>query len=259
MAKQKEEPTDLAPPDDDDLGFPDFVKMSDRPEGAEDMSPQDARVPRLSLAQSGSPQVDESDPQYIPGLKPGQVFNDLTGEMYGTAATPKENGSPIDVIFIRRDKPRHVEFAEDRSVIDPFVPPNDPRTQFTTEKGKRIPPIATKFYDYVVLMLPDLQPMAISFKGSGLKEAEKLNGLMITKAKGAEKYAPIYAYKYQLIPTFQENDKGKWYGFVIKRNGKVREQDLYTKAEAAFNIFKVKAVDFDQAPPREPGSDDDQM
>lgn len=254
----KKETTELAPPAPTDMAIPDWVKMGDRPEGAENISPRDARVPRLSLAQSGSPQVDESDPQYVPGLKAGQVFNDLTGEMYGTAATPKENGSPIDVVFIRADKPRHVEFAEDRSVIDPFVPPNDPRTQFTTEKGKRIPPVATKFYDYVVLLLPDLQPMAISFKGSGLKEAERLNGRMLMKPKGSDKYPPIYLFKYQLIPTFQENDKGKWYGFVIKVNGMV-DQNTYAKAEAAFNIFKLKAVDFDQTPTREPGDDDPNM
>ena len=213
--------------------IPDFIQKGDR-EGADQIAAEDARIPRLVLAQAQTPQAMRGDPVYIDGLAAGMAFNDLTNVVYGEA--------PLEVIVVRADKPRWVEFGDDRSVIDPSVPPGDLRTQFTTdpETKKRIPPKATMFYDYVVLLGPQMEPLALSFKGSAIKlSARPLNGLIKMKP------VPIYACKYRFTPRFMKNDEGTWYVFNVAQIGVLKNQETFQKAKEQFNIFKLKDVSFD--------------
>jgi hypothetical protein len=159
---------------------------------------EDLQMPRLLLAQAMSPQVEESDPLHIEDLKVGQFFNSMTGEIYGKG--------PLEFVVIRADKPRHIEFIprnEGGGIKDYNVPANDPRTQFTTdEDGKRIKPVATKFYDFVILLLPTLEPVALSLKSTQLKVARQLNTLMKLRK------APVFAGKYMLVSVPQKFAKG---------------------------------------------------
>lgn len=53
-------------------------------EGFENTEQSDIKLPRLSLCQDTSDEGKERDGKYIKGLKPGQFFNTLTKEIYGT-------------------------------------------------------------------------------------------------------------------------------------------------------------------------------
>lgn len=217
--------------------IPDFIEKGNR-EGADQIAVEDARIPRLVLAQAQTPQAMRGDAAYIEGLQAGMAFNDLTNVIYGEI--------PLDVIVVRADKPRWVEFDEDdRSVIDPSVPPGDPRTLFTTdEKGKRVRPKATMFYDYVVLLGAQLEPLALSFKSSAIKySARPLNGLIKMKP------VPIYACKYRLTPRLMKNDEGTWYVFIPTQIGVLKNKETHDKAKAHFQNFRTKDVAFDQAHP----------
>jgi hypothetical protein len=220
--------------------IPGFMQRTEVPLGAEHITNEDARIPRLSLAQGLSHQMTPEDPLYIDGLKLGHAFNDLTEEIYG-------NGK-IQALIVRADPPRWVEFDEDRSVIDPRVPAGDPRTEFTTDEktGERLPPRATKFYDYVILMAPNWDPIALSFSKSGIKSAMRLNGLIRTKPT-----VPVYGCYYEFTPAFQKNDQGTWYIFTVRQAGYVRDEAIYKRAESAFKLFKTKEVEFE----RQPGDD----
>lgn len=48
----------------------------------EHLSQEELELPFLKLAQKGSGQVDADKPEYIDGLKPGQFFNTVSGEVY---------------------------------------------------------------------------------------------------------------------------------------------------------------------------------
>jgi hypothetical protein len=219
--------------------IPSYITKGDT-RGTEHITKDDARIPRLVLAQAMSPQLSEAESNYIDGLKFGDAFNDLTGENYGK--------DPLPVVVVRADKPRYVEFAPREmggGIVDGNVPSTDPRTQFTTdEKGQRQKPIATKFYDYVVLVGPDLQPMAMSLKGSGLFAAKTLNGLMRMKP------VPIFACRYTLTPVAQSAEIGKWYTWAVKQAGFVDEA-TYLAAEKAFEAWREKEVSYETAPAHE--------
>jgi len=200
--------------------------------GTENISPEHCKIPRLSIAQPGSPQLIKNDPQYIPGLANGDAFNNLTGEIFGDG--------PIEVIVIRADTPRWMEFDEDRKLIDREVKAGDPRTLWTSDpvSRKRIPPIATQFFDYIVLKLPKLEPMALSFKSTGIDTATTLNGLIKSKK------VPIFSIRYQLTPKGFSNDQGNWTNFIVKQLGWT-SPEMYKRADQAFADFKKTEVEFE--------------
>lgn len=209
-------------------------------QGTEDMTRDDLQLPRLALAQGLSPQMISSKPEYLEDLKLGQAFNDLTNKIYG-------NG-PWDVAVIRRDPPRHVQFRpreEGGGVIDPNVPPNDPRCQFGP-KGEK--PVATKFYDYVLVFLDTREMIALSFKSTGIKIAKKFNTLI--KLRGP---IPLFMGKYTFRTVLVDGPKGSYTQLQITNNGYVTDNELLSFLAAQFDAVKDKPVAFD----REPGEDDD--
>jgi hypothetical protein len=158
------------------LAVPDWLEKGDN-RGKDNVAREDVQMPRLGLAQKQSPQLESTDPKFIPELREGMFFNDLTGEVYSSG--------PLYFCVIRRDPPRGIEFAPIDSgggVIDPDVPLNDPRMQFTTdENGKRVKPVATKYYDYIIMLIKqdgEMEPIALSLKSSGIKVAKQLNGFI---------------------------------------------------------------------------------
>jgi len=249
MASEKKDA--LAKTEETALTVPEFVKTG-KASGTEHMTQEDFQVPRLLIAHAQSPQVTKGDPAKIEGLEVGQAFNDLTSEILGE--------DPIDVIFVRADPPRWVEFDPDdrKVVLDRNVPHGDPRTLWTTNKdGEAVKPAATKFYDYVVLTLPDLEPMALSYKSTGLNIARKLNGVLRSRYKtpgtaGPGVSIPIFARRFRLVPSQFKNDQGAWYLFVVQSAGIVQDAETYGIAEQAFDAVKLKTINF----AREPGTDD---
>ena len=58
--------------------------------GSEGVESNDISLPRIDVIQDLSPQHKESKPEYIPGAKPGMLFNTLTNELYpeGVSVVP---------------------------------------------------------------------------------------------------------------------------------------------------------------------------
>jgi len=221
---------------------PSFVQQSI--EGTEKITKDDIQMPRLALCQAMSPELVEGGPRFIEGLKTGMFFNSLTGQIYGKG--------PLKFAVVRCDPPRHVEFTEDgKSIVDYNVPANDPRTLFTTDaQGKSKPPIATKFYDYVVMLLDvdrNFELIALSLKSTNIKVAKKLNGLIKTRQ------APLYAGAYTLESamttagghTFAicviECDAGNPEG--LTHEGWIANEPLYKRLKQAYDALKDAKVD----------------
>lgn len=56
---------------------------TEKPEGFEEVGAGDVKVPRLAVAQALTPQLEESNANYIEGLKKGDFYNTVTGENFG--------------------------------------------------------------------------------------------------------------------------------------------------------------------------------
>lgn len=216
MADEPTVPAVPPPPQSSALARPSFIPPGS--EGTEHMSKDDFQIPRLGLAQALSKEVQDGDAKFIDGLRVGMFFNNLTGKIFEPAK------GPLYFTILRADPPRYIQFrprSEGGGVVDMNVPANDPRTRFTRDAdGKSVPPIATKFYDYVVFMLtPEGRPLnpedemdnviGLSLKGSGIKTARTLNGLM--------KYrnAPMYSGKYEVSSAKATGPKGEYFVYNI--------------------------------------------
>lgn len=196
----KTQPQALAP-------APDYIKKGR--DGLEDIGKQDVLIPRLALAQALSPQVTVGDPNLIEGLKVGDMFNSMTGTIYGRE---------VRVQILRKDRPRAMEFYpqdDGGGVKDPDVPLNDPRLKWG-EDGEK--PQATLFRDYIAVLLPSREIIALSFKSSGIKVAKALNGLIVMRNR------PIYAGAYTITTGVELKPKPHQV-YLVQNAGWVSEED----------------------------------
>lgn len=214
MDTPKAEETALQPRTGDDqialltqLG--DLVPVAERPAdldpndrtGTEGITADEIRLPRLAIAQGLSPQMIPTEASFIKGLSLGDLFNDVTNQIYS---------QPLIVVPIMRSVVR-IEFdPNDKKVpLDMNVPAGDPRLEWTskTPGGKKDqPPRATEFFEFVCLLL----------------EKNKLPELIMVSIKATNKYqrkaavdwntyiamrnAPIFHGMYAIASKFE---KGK--------------------------------------------------
>jgi hypothetical protein len=223
------------------LARPDFVAPST--EGTEHITSDEMQLPRITVAQQMSHELNPAHASFIDGLKVQDMFNTLSHKVYGKG--------PLHFIVLRADPPRFMEFFPrdmGGGVKDYNVPANDPRTQFTrNEQGSSVPPVATKFYDFIVMLHPSQELAALSFKGMMLKAGRKLNGLMKMRN------APIYAGLYKLDTAMETNKKGVYAVMTVDNAGWVPDQETYKNVEAASRSLQGKAVVID----REPGMEEE--
>lgn len=208
--------------------MPDFIERSQET-GAEHLTRDDIQMPRLALAQQMSPELVPGDAKFIDGLMFGTMFNNLTQQIYGTS---------VEFCVLRADAPRYIQFADDnKTILDMDVPANDPRTQFGPNGAK---PAAMKFYNFVIMLLPSRELVALSLKSTGIKTAKQLNGLIA--ARGNVK---IFAGKYLLGTSTQQNTKGRFAIFTLKNAGWLPDKDTYDYAEQAFHGLRDKVIVID--------------
>lgn len=208
---------------------PDWIEDSSA--GTEHITRADIKIPRLCIAQANSPQVEEDGEKLILGLKVGDMFNDLTEEIYGRES--------MEFIIIRSDKPRGVEFLpidDGGGVVDLNVPLDDPRMKFGADGTK---PTATKFYDFIIVLLPKMEMVALSFKSTGLKTAMQLNGLIKTRQKA------LYAGKY-IIGVVKAKRKDKTFYMHTVKNAGWADQETYEACKKKYEDIKDKVIDMER-------------
>jgi hypothetical protein len=233
-----------------------------RPEGAdqgllgnEGIGKDDILMPRLGLAQKMSPEIDlTNQARYIEGLTFTGLFNSQTKVVYGTG--------PLHFVILRRDDPRFVEFNpidQGGGIKDMNVPPGDPRTMFTTGlNGERVKPLATMFYDFIVLLLNDFDPsepmkniVALSMKSSAIKTAKHLN-MLITQRGQKLICKGVYE-----LRTGSETDKktqGVYAIYKVKNAGWLKpDSPIEQVAIQMHEAWRTRSVKID----REPGDDFD--
>jgi hypothetical protein len=197
------------------MELPEYLRTENTGAGLENLDRNELKLPRLALAQGLSPQLDPDKPEFIEDLRQGDLFNSVTGEVFGRG--------PLYFTVLRIEKPRHIEFIpreQGGGVVDLNVPAGDPRTKFTTdEEGNSVPPVATKFLDFLIALLP-LNPdapeeamksvIALSCKSTALKAAKVLNSLLMYRSP-----KPTYAARFVLYSVKETNKKGTYWAYSI--------------------------------------------
>lgn len=223
------------------LAKPSFIKEGDL-RGTENITSADIRPPALKIAQSTSNETKRSEAdKYIEGLREGDFFNTITKEIYGEG--------PLKLVIVNQLGHRHIEFKpinEGGGVEDFNVPDGDPRTEFTEviKDGKkvRVRPRATKFYDYLVLVITGegeterRELMTVSLKSTQLKKATTLNTLL----KGSK--LPSFAHLFTVTPVPERGNGNSWYGWKFAPAGYVTEE-IYNEAGKVYDSMVGKKIE----------------
>lgn len=221
------------------LARPSFIP-EDRA-GTDHITKDDIKFPRLALAQKTSDQLDPTKAAYIEGLKLGDMYNSLTGEIWGRG--------PYDFTVIMATPPRGIEFIpleQGGGVKDFNVPLDDKRMAFGPNGEK---PIATKFYDFIIMRLSDHELIGLSLKSTGLKVAKDLNGYMSTRKPPA----PSYAGAYVITSGTDTKNNFTFAIYKVTNAGYIQDENTYKIAKAFHESFKGKNLVVD---PEHPEKDD---
>lgn len=228
--------------------------------GTEGIEAKDIRLPRLAIAQGLSPQMLPNEPTYIKGLTIGDMFNDVTGQIYGP-------GPMIVVPIIRRVV--RIEFdPNDKKVpLDMNVPAGDKRLEWTasTPGGKKdTPPRATEFFEFVSLLIqkdraPETILVSIKATNKDMRKAAK-DWTTFIAMRNAAIYRGLYALQTKFISGTNKKGESVNYGVLTVRNAGWIPTDkpaglaLLEYARQKYEQLKDKNIDAQKG--REGGVDD---
>lgn len=222
--------------------------MKDAGRGTENIGANDVRPPRLMLCQAGSPQRKPDDPKQIPGLNELDLFNSLTGENYGRS---------VNFAVIASLGSHYVEFDKDNNVVDREVPPNDPRTEWPKaadgsplldEKGRKVKPVATHFRDYLIWLVDSQEVVVLSFKSTTMSMAIKLNGLLKSPLKIADRILgnpPAWARTYNVKTEMTRDGDLSWGIFNLSQVG-TTDIDTRRNLSAMADMYSKRKVEIDR-------------
>ena len=126
-------------------------------------------------------------------------------------------------------------------VVDLDVPLNDARMMFGP-KGE--PPIATRFYDYILMLNPGQKEdvISMSLARSGVKAAKSLNGLV--RMRGTAIFTGIYTAE-SISKTSQQ---GNYMAWRFRNDGFIAE-DLVSRFSDLHKTLRMKDIAPDDAAP----------
>lgn len=212
-------------------------------------------IPFLTIVQKMSPQVDEDDPKYIEGAKPGMLLNTVTNELFDGKDTgvhfipcafqrrflrwgPRDAGGGFKGEVLPEEASQLQQNEEVQNISG--------RLYFPDEKGN----VDEKACDYLsdtrnhfgLLITPsgDVQQVLLSLASTQIKKSKQLMTLLDSvKLEGdnGKVTPPTWANKVLLKTIGESNDKGSWAGLRVELDGFVDSQDLYDAGKSFHDLI----------------------
>ncbi len=195
--------------------------------GFEEVNSSTMAIPFLKLAQELSPQMKKSKAEYIEGLKLGDFFNSITGEIYGTN---------VELIFLKFTH-MYIEWLPRRGGFAGYLTPDEAKKKaddltfgaWKTKEGNDL----TEYYTYHIILVGHEEegPLALSLKSGSITTGKSINRQMTThmmdmgegeKKKRAKPFFLVYSLDSILIPKGAE----EYFGYVFKFKTYIEEFQL---------------------------------
>lgn len=193
-------------------------------DGKEGVSQEDLLIPRLAIAQAGmSPQLKKTNEAYMPDLEAGQLFNTVTGQIYGDAVA-------VLPLFFFKQYFHMKPISEGGGIIAQYAKKEDvPAELLAWVDGK--PPICTEYKCRMCLIADEsgnLQPIVLSFKSTGMKTAKQWNSLI------SMLNLPSYARFYKFAVVTKRKGEQEWFG-INPSIGDFADESLFNRAQQYFH------------------------
>lgn len=211
--------------------MPEWLKKGNA--GSEDVSANDMILPRVDVLQALSPQIKKSDPAYIPGAEQGQIFNTVTGEIYGSSVTfiPVTFRKEYVLWKTRKAGGGFIgAFKSEQEAIRALAGVQNPDDCEVVESHQQFS---------MILTYHGIEEAVFSMTKSKLKVSRALNTLI--QIAGVDRFAK--AYKMEAVEA--SSDKGDFWSFKVSNAGFV-SKELYEKGKALCDMIKAGAADVDR-------------
>ena len=217
--------------------------VTERPEwltagnaGSEEVTTSDKVLPRVDVLQALSPQIKKSDPAYIEGAEQGQIFNTVTGEVYGDSI----NFIPV---YFRKEHTLWKLHKLGGGFIGAFANQPDANRALVSQANPSEYEVVESHQHFVILLAEHGPEEAVlSMTKSKLKVSRSLNSLI--QIAGVDRFAK--AYKLKAIEASSE--RGDFWSYIAQPVGFV-SKDLYDYGKSLYDLIKAGAADVDRSAP----------
>lgn len=220
----------------------DFISKDDKMVGFEDLNLETMAIPFIRVAQDLSPQLKKTKSEYIEGLEVGDIFNNVTGTIYG-----KEfSFTPIKYERIYTEwKPDRGGFVGYHSVQEAYkIAVDTTFNKMKTEEGNELE--ETYMY-YVVIKGHEKDGVAIiSASSSMIKQAKKLNTMVNMQYFEDGTKALPYHQVYKAKSVLAQKDNNEWYTLEFVFESFVDEK-IYLAAKEQRELIESGATKVDYA------------
>ena len=200
--------------------------------GNENVSAEDQAIPRLTLLQKLSPQLDESAAEFVDGAKAGQYFNSLTNIASDGLYVVNLMYRRTVAVFKKRAAGGGFagNFASKQEALDDLAENgNDPSMYDFSDTGNH----------YLLLLDADgkpTTPVIFSMAGSKLRVSNTWNSKIAAAAEDMPRFATVW----KLTAVSQSNAKGSWHNTAVDYMGFAAE-DLFEVASEYYAQFQNEA------------------
>lgn len=179
--------------------------------GLEHVTREDIALPFIAVLQKLSPAVDEEDPRYVQGAKPGMLINTLTNELW-------DGSKGVMIIPVYFEK-KYIEWIP-RNAGGGYVAEYDSKDEAERKRradgGTEI--IDTHNHYILIFGQEGWQPSILSATSKKLRASRIWNSTQgrVTILVGKEKkVAASWSRRYILTTFSEKNDKGTFYNIKI--------------------------------------------
>jgi len=224
--------------------------------GFENVQQSDLGIPFLVILQKGNPQIDEAHPDYvtkkIEGAKVGDIINNVTNSVVwsrGSAAALQFIPCAFEKSFVEWT-PREKGGGLVKMHINAGIIGECTRNEKGQDQLKNGNIVVTTAYFYGLFMHDgEYTPAIIGLSSTQLKKSKlwlnMMNALKLQGPKGLFT-PPMFSHAYALTSVPESNEKGNWYGWMIRMHGEVKDPMV---AQLAADTAKEKSTSRAALPP----------
>lgn len=220
--------------------------------GMETMGRDSFAIPRISILQALSPEVNKNGNEYVEGAEVGMIYDGVSGTLY--------DGQEGILCLMISYRHTHINWwprnsKDGKGFIADLGP--DPNCLKATKKGEkalyelpnRSEIVPTHEYFTFIIDRDDdnaISRALIPMAKTQYKKAKQLNTLaqLMIPVAGTKKPAPLFYRTYLLTVVPESNDKGNWMGWKIDPGPCLLDNDLGLEVLAGGEAIYLEARAF---------------
>jgi hypothetical protein len=222
------------------VAFDESILLEDIGSGSEGMTKDDVMIPRLSILQQMSDQVNKRHGSYIDGAEPGMIMDNVANVSFDG-----EKGITVVPISYRR---AHIEWKPDRGgLVNDHGSSSDclescqrgDKGEYFTSEGNEIVPTG-EYFVFVIDGDGNHTPALLSMSKSQMKKAKQWNAMisrLMIDINGKKENPAMFWTSYQLTTVPESNDQGSWFGWSVKMNHDAQSGGIIQNLSNGKNIY----------------------